>query len=171
MIPSPRVLSAAAIATALTVVASAQQPDKRQDRWGTVGQDVTLSACVDKGMKDNTFILTKVADVPVHPATYGRVVYWLDKKDDLKKHIGHQIRVNATITEVKQSEMDIKAGDSEDGGWYVEIEGPGKDVRTPAANAGVSPAGRSDERRDLKTTLVRLKVSEVVMVAPFCPAR
>ena len=170
MIQLQRLCATAAMVTALSITASAQQHDKDQkhDRWGTAGQEVTLTACVEKGMKDNTFILTNVADVPVHPSTMGRVVYWLDKKDDLKKHVGHQIRVNAKITEVKQGEMEVKAGDSEDGGWYVEIEGPGRDVRTPAANVGVTPGGRKDEARDLKTTLVKLKVSDVVMVAASC---
>jgi hypothetical protein len=165
-----RLLATAAMATALTITGAAQQPDKdhKHDKWGAAGQDVTLTACVEKGMKDDTFILTHVADVPVHPSTMGRVVYWLDKKDDLKKHVGHQIRVNAKITEVKQSEMEVKAGDAEDGGWYVEIEGPGKDVRTPAVNVGVAPAGRKDEARDIKTTLVKLKVSEIAMAAPTC---
>ena len=145
---------------------AAQQHDKdhQHGTWGTVGQEVTLSACVQKGMNSDTFILTHVADVPVHPATSGRVVYWLDKKDELRKHVGHQIRVTGKITEVKPSEMEIKAGDAADGGWYVEIEGPGKDVRTTPSNVGVPP-GRKQE---IGTTLVRLKLSEIVMAAPSC---
>jgi hypothetical protein len=162
-----RFVVAGAIAVSLAVSVAAQQTPV--DKWGTVGQDVMLTSCVEKGMKDNTFILTNVADVPVHPATLGRVVYWLDKKDDLKKHIGHQIRVVAKVADVKQSEMEIKAGDSEDGGWYVEIEGPGKDVRAPAGKVAEPTAGRKDEARDVKTTLVRLKVNEVLMVASGCP--
>ena len=148
---------------------TAQQPEG-QHKWGTVGQEVMLSSCVEKGMKDDTFILTHVADVPVHPAHLGRVVYWLDTVKDVRKHVGHQVRIAGKITAVEQSEMEVKAGADEGGGWYVELEGPGRDVRTPAANVGVSGAGRKDEADDIKTTLVKLKVSEVTMVAASCPA-
>ena len=160
---------AAALAGILASSVGAQQHEGHQ-QWGTVGQEVMLTACVEKGSNDDTFVLTSVADVPVHPATMGRVVYWLDSVKDLKKHVGHQVRVSAKITEVEQSEMEVKAGDDDKGGWYVEIEGPGRDVRTPAANVGVSGAGRRDEADDIKTTLVKLKVGEILMVAPSCPA-
>jgi hypothetical protein len=166
-----RLLVAAATAAVVLVATSsaAQQHDQHRHHgnWGP-GQEVALTACVEKGMKDDTYILTHVADVPVHPPMMGRVVYWLDKTKDLKKHVGHQIRVTGKIDEVKQSEMEVKAGEAEDGGWYVEIEGPGKDVRTPAANVGVSPSGRRDEGGDIKIMLVKLKVDEVTMVANSC---
>jgi hypothetical protein len=151
--------------------AVAQQRHDDHHKWGAVGQDVTLTSCITKGQDDGTFLLTQVADVPVHPATMGRVVYWLDSVKDIKGHVGKQVRINAKVTEVKQGEMEVKAGDDDKGGWYVEIEGPGRDVRTPASNVGESPAGRKDEAKDIKTTLVRLKVSEVVRVAENCPAR
>jgi hypothetical protein len=151
---------------------SAQSPqDRRHHEALTTGQDVTLTACVQRGQKDDTFILTQVADVPVHPATMGRVVYWLDSIKDVKKQVGRQIRILGEVDEVKQSEIEVKAGDDEHGGWYVEIEGPGRNVRTSPENAGVSPAGRKDEADDIKTTLVKLDVKEVTRVADACPAR
>jgi hypothetical protein len=109
--------------------------------------------------------------VPVHPETMGRVVYWLNDVKVLRPHVGHQIRVKGTITEVKQSEIEIKAGEDGQGGLNVEIEGPGPDVRTTAAKAGVSSAGRSPGKDDIKTTLVKLKVGEVTMVAASCRAK
>jgi hypothetical protein len=171
MTSAPTVIAAACVAAVLGLsTAAAQSPQDHKDhhKWGTKGQQVTLSACVEKGMKDDTFLLTKVADVPVHHATTGRVVYWLDSVKDVKKHIGRQVRIVGTIDAVKQGEMEVKAGDGEDGGWYVEIEGPGRDVRTPAANVGVPTAGRKDEADDIKTTLVQLKVTEVTRVAESC---
>jgi len=159
-------LAVAALAASSAILNA--QSEQRADKWGTVGQHVTLSACVEKGQQPDTFILTDVADVPVHPATMGRVVYWLDSVKELRKHIGHEIRVMGAITEVKQSEMEVKAGDDKQGGWYVEIEGPGKDVRTPAEKASVTTAGRKDEKDDVKTTLVKLKVHEITMTAPAC---
>jgi hypothetical protein len=170
------VLAAVAVAGALALAdASAQsRPDHRdhQDHgWGSKGQEVRLTACVERGQNDDTFILTDVADVPVHPATMGRVVYWLNTVKDVKKHVGRQIRIEAEIDKVEQSEIEVKSGDDDGDGWYVEIEGPGRDVRTDAANVGVSTAGRKDEEDDIKTTLVRLKVDDVTRVADSCPAR
>ena len=142
--------------------------DHNQHGWATKGQAVVLTACVGRGQKDDTFILTNVADVPVHPATLGRVVYWLDTVKDVKKHVGRQVRIEGKVDEIKQSEMEVKSGDDDGGGWYVEIEGPGRDVRTAASNVGVSSAGRKDQAEDIKTTLVRLKVDDVKRVADAC---
>ena len=161
----------AALAISAGAGTASAQEHEGHHQWGTVGQTVTLSACVEKGLKDNTFLLTHVADVPVHPATMGRVVYWLDSVKEVKKHVGRQIRISGKIAEVKQSEMEVKAGDDDNGGWYVEIEGPGRDVRTAAENVGVSGAGRKDEAADIKTTLVTLKISDVTRVADSCPTR
>lgn len=152
---------------AMTAMATAQEPPASTH---SVGKTVTLTSCVEKGEKPDTFVLTRTADVPVHPPTMGRVAYWLDTVKPLREHVGHQVRVRGTITEVKQSEMEVKVGDDAQGGWTVEIEGPGRDVETSAATAGVAKAGRADEERDLKLTLVKLKVTDVVMAAPSCPA-
>jgi hypothetical protein len=154
----------------LGVGAQAQQ-SAQQKAAHTTGGKVTLTSCVEKGQKADTFLLTHTADVPVHPATMGRVVYWLNDVKPLRAHVGHQIRVNGTITEVKQEEMEVKAGDDGKGGWNVEIEGPGRDVRADAAKAGVSGAGRQSGKNDIKTTLVKLKVDDVVMVAASCPMK
>lgn len=134
----------------------------------TVGQEVTLSSCVEAGQKPDTFVLTHTADVPVHPASSGRVVYWLDTVKPLREHIGHQVRVKGTITEVKQNEMEVKLGEDGKGGWTVEIEGPGRDVRTTPDKAGVDTSNRRSEEDDIKTTLVKMKVNEVMMTAAKC---
>jgi hypothetical protein len=134
----------------------------------TIGQEVMLSSCVEAGQKPDTFVLTHTADVPVHPATAGRVVYWLDSVKSLREQVGHQVRVKGTITEVKQSEMEVKLGEDGKGGWTVEIEGPGREVRTTPNKAGVDTTNRQSEEDDIKTTLVKLKVNEVVMAAEKC---
>ena len=167
------VIAAVGLATGFTFVTTAaqsHQDHKGHHGWGSKGQEVVLTACVERGQKDDTFVLTQVADVPVHPATMGRVVYWLNSVKDVKKHVGRQVRIEGKIDDVEQSEMEVKAGDDDGEGWYVEIEGPGRDVRTPAANVGVSPADRDDEADDIKTTLVRLKVQDVKRVADACAA-
>ena len=134
----------------------------------TKGSSVMLTSCVEKGQKADTFVLTHVADVPAHPATHGgRVVYWLDRETakKLKPHVGHQIRVSGTVTDVDKREMEMKATDD---GMLVEIEGPGRDVRTTPNKASVSPAAAM-AGRDMRTTLVKLKVDKLDMVAANCP--
>lgn len=159
-------IAAGLVAMTTMAVTAQEQPAPTH----TVGKAVTLTACVTKGEKPDTFVLTHTADVPVHPATMGRVAYWLDSVKQLREHVGHQVRVQGTITDVTQSEMEVKLGDDEKGGWTVEIEGPGRDVQTSAKTAGVPGAGRADEEGDLKLTLVKLKVTDVAMAAPTCPA-
>ena len=150
------------IAAANTPLLSSGQHER------TVGQEVMLSSCVEAGQKPDTFVLTHTADVPVHPASSGRVVYWLDTVKPLREHVGHQVRVKGTITDVKQNEMEVKLGEDGKGGWTVEIEGPGRDVRTTPDKAGVDTANRRSEEDDIKTTLVKMKVNEVVMTAEKC---
>ena len=156
-------------AAALAANATIGAAQDHKDHQTTVGQSVTLISCVEKGQKADTYILTNVADVPVHPATMGKVVYWLDDVKPLRSHVGHQVRVRGTVTEVKQGEMEIKAGDDGRGGLNVEIEGPGRDVRTAASKAGVASPGQSPAKGDIKTTLVKLKVDDVTMAAASCP--
>ena len=150
-------LAVAGLATGGTVV-TAQDRDEP-----TKGSTVTLTSCVEKGKKDNTFILTHVADMPAHPQIKGaRVVYWLDQ-DTAKKlapHAGHQIRVVGKITDVDQREIETKVTDE---GVIAEIEGPGRNVQTSAAKAGV-PASPTD----VKTTLVKLKADKIEMVSDRC---
>jgi hypothetical protein len=151
-----------------SAISNAQTPT---DKPMATGQEVTLTACVEKAEKPDTFILTQVADVPAHPATMGRVVYWLDDVKDLRGHLGHQVRIAGKVTEVKPGEMEVKLGEDGKGGIAVEIEGPGRDVRTTPEKAGVSPAGRESQKNDIKTTLVKLDVGNVTMTSQSCPAK
>ena len=150
--------AAAGLIIGSTAVA-AQEPTK--------GSSVALTSCVEKGQKADTYVLTHVADVPTQQATHGsRVVYWFDRDtaNKLKSHVGHQIRIDATVSDVEKREMEMKATDD---GIMVEIEGPGRDVRTTPNRAGVS-AATAMANQDVKTTLVKLKVSKLAMVADKC---
>jgi hypothetical protein len=162
--------AALAIAAFAVVTAGAQQRDAQHagHTAPAVGSKVTLSSCVERGDKADTFILTRTADVPVHPATHGRVVYWLDDARRLRAHVGHEVRVIGTITDVKQGEMEVTLGADPAGGWTVEIEAPGRDVRSSPSKAGVDAAARQSGSTDIRTTLVKLKVEEVTMAAAKC---
>lgn len=157
-------LIAAFATSGLIITLAAAQTDRHEP---TKGSTVTLTSCVEKAQKDDTYVLTHVADVPVHAATHGRVVYWLDKETSkkLRPHVGHQIRVSATVADIKKEEMELKATDA---GIYVEVEGPGRDVRAKPDKVGVA-AGGAPEKHDITTTVVKLKVDRLDMVAANCP--
>ena len=108
------------------------------------GATVTLQGCVVAAEKKDTYVLTNVREWPVANSDmgkFGKRYYWIEKDDRMKAHVGHTIQLIGKITDVEKSEIEFKAGESGNG-INVEIEGPGKDVVTPAANAAVSPAER-----------------------------
>ncbi len=135
------------------------------------GATVTLQGCVIAGEKKDTYVLGRVQEWPVGNSDmgkHGQRMYWIDKKgDDMKAHLGHTIQLTGKITDVEKSEMEVKAG--ENGmGQVVRIEGPGRDVVTPSANANVTlAAGKTD---DIPITLLKLKVEELKMISSSCPA-
>lgn len=140
---------------------AAQSDDKKFDK----GSTVTLQGCVVAAEKKDTFVLNNVREWPMATTDmgkHGKRMYWIEKTDKLKGHVGHTIQVTGKITEVAKSEMEFK-----DGGFKVEIEGPGRDVVTPAANAGVDVKTRPN-KDDIPITLLKLKVDEVKMIAANC---
>jgi len=135
------------------------------------GATVTLQGCVTAGEKKDTFVLGNVQEWPVGNSTMGKHgprYYWIDKKgDDMKGHLGHTIQLTGKITDVEKSEIELKVGEKADG-QIVEIEGPGTNVVTSAANAGVDIAARPN-LNDIKITLLKVKVEELKMISSSCP--
>ena len=141
---------------------AAQDQDHRKFEKGST---VTLQGCVIEAEKKDTFVMNNVREWPIAATDmgkHGKRIYWIEKTDKLKGHVGHTIQVTGKITEVAKSEMEFK-----DGGFKVEIEGPGRDVVTPAANAGVSRENRPN-MDDVPITLLKLAIDEVKMVSSNC---
>jgi hypothetical protein len=161
-------VAALGMAAGITTVSARAQDMKKFDK----GSTVTLQGCVVAAEKKDTYVLTNVHEWPIPTSDmgkYGKRYYWIDKHaKDLRAHGGHTIQVVGKITEVKPSEIDVKTGEDPTG-MTVEIEGPGKDVKTSADNAGVNPASRPN-KEDIKITLLKLHVDEIKMVAPNCNA-
>ena len=160
-------LAAAGLSLALVTAAgvstgAAQDPDhKKFDKGATV----TLQGCVVEAEKKGTFVMNNVREWPLATTDmgkHGKRMYWIEKTDKLKGHVGHTIQVTGKITDVTKSEMEFK-----DGGFKVEIEGPGRDVVTPAANAGVNPQTRPN-KDDISITLLKLAIDDVKMVSSNC---
>lgn len=133
------------------------------------GSTVTLQGCVVMAEKKDTFILTNVREWPLSTTDmgkFGKRMYWIEKTDKMKAHVGHTIQLIGKITDVEESEMELKAGESGNG-FNVEIEGPGRDVRTPAGNAGVKAESLAN-KDDIPITLLKLKIDEIKMTSSTC---
>ena len=148
-----------------SVAAQAQADGKKYEKGATV----TLQGCVTAAEKKDTYVLTNVREWPIANSDmgkYGKRYYWIEKDEKMKGHVGHTIQLIGKITDVTKSEIEFKAGESGNG-FNVEIEGPGKDVVTPAANAAVSPASRPNTN-DIPITLLKFKVDEIKMTSSTC---
>lgn len=162
------VVVALGIGAGLTAVSAMEQDGKKYDK----GASVTLQGCVTTAEKKDTYILTNVHEWPMGASDmgkYGKRYYWLDKvAKDLKGHVGHTIQVMGKITDVDKSEIEFKPG--ENGmGLNVEIEGPGRDVKTSPSNANVTvPPGQMAHKNDMPITLLKVKVGEIKMIAATC---
>ena len=147
------------------VAAQAQADGKKFEK----GSTVTLQGCVVAAEKKDTFILTNVREWPVSTTDmgkFGKRMYWIEKTDKMKGHLGHTIQLIGKITDVEKSEMELKAGESGNG-FNVEIEGPGRDVVTPSGNAGVKAESRPN-KSDIPITLLKLKIDEIKMTSSTC---
>jgi hypothetical protein len=135
------------------------------------GATVTLQGCVVAAEKKDTYVLTGVREWPAGSSEmgkHGQRMYWIDKgSKEMKDHLGQTIQLTGKITDVEKSEMEIKPGESNNG-LMVEIEGPGRDVITPAANAGVTATNRPN-RDDVPITLLKLKIDDVKTTGDTCP--
>jgi hypothetical protein len=163
---SAALVIAAGLAAGVSLTAAQGNLDgKKYDKGATV----TLQGCVVAGDKKDTYVLGKVQEWPIgnsEMGKHGRRMYWIDKKgDDMKAHMGHLIQITGKITDVKKSEIEMEDATMKEG-LVVEIEGPGRNVETSAANAGVSAAHGTT---DIPITLLMLKVEELKMLAATCP--
>lgn len=134
------------------------------------GAIVTVQGCVVAGENKDTYVFTGVKEWPIANSPmgiYGPRHYWFDMgPHDFTSFIGQTIQLKGPITQMKESEIE-----REPGGWHggsmVAIELPGRDVHTTPGNAGVGRDHRPD-RTDVKITLLKLKVEELIVVLKTC---
>ena len=144
----------------------------------TTGGKITLHGCVRPGVDKDTVLMTDVTEVAnagksaMPTEAHGRkVLFWLDRDDPLKAHVGHMVEVTGMQNGIEKSEVELKAGRQKQGGLVAEFEGPGRDVK--ASNDVVGPAlgtsGRLEpEKNDIKTFLIKVKVDTVRPVEGTC---
>ena len=155
-----------ALGGGMTIVSAQAQADGKKFEKGST---VTLQGCVVAAEKKDTFVLTNVREWPIANSDigkFGKRYYWIEKTDAMKGHLGHTIQITGKITDVEKSEIELKAGETGNG-FTVEIEGPGKNVVTPAGNAAVKAESRPNTN-DIPITLLKLKVDDIKMTAANC---
>jgi hypothetical protein len=164
---------AAMIAACVIAGAAVVSAQERRPTAPARGSAITLTSCVENAQNDegDKFVLTHLADVPDYPEIHGRVVYWVDEVGKIRPHLGHQIRLTGTITDVSRAEMEVKLGAGEQGGAIVEIEGHGTQVKTSPRNADVSTRDQKAQEKDIPTTVVKLRIDAVQKVADTCRLR
>jgi hypothetical protein len=159
--------AAACVLTALPAVAQDHAGHQAQTKL-MKGASVSIEGCVTAGQKADTFVLGSVKEIPGVPVdTPQRRVYWLNSVKELRGHAGHVVRIDGRIDKLEQHEIEVKLGDAEGGAW-VEIEGPGKQVKTAPATIGVGTAGQTAKEVDIPTTVIRLDVDKVTMLKDSC---
>jgi hypothetical protein len=162
-------MSRSLIALAM-VLATAPLAAASQDASST-RKEITFHGCVMPGVDRDTYVITQVMEIPgpggstMPEVAHGRrVLFWLHKDDDVKKHVGHMVEVRGSFRDLEKSEIELKPGTQKQGGLIVEFEGPGRDVRASNSTVGgaVGTAGRAvPERNDVPTWLAHIDVTEV----------
>jgi len=134
-------------------------------------REITFQGCVTPGLDKGTYVLSPVTHIMgpdaglVPEVAHGRrVLFWLDNDAEVRKYPGRMVEVQGQFTDIKESEIELKAGRQKDGGLIVEFEGHGKDVRVPNATVGTATGtgGRIEPgKNDIKTYLLRIDVKAV----------
>ncbi|MGE3403923.1 MAG: hypothetical protein AB7K63_15115 [Vicinamibacterales bacterium] len=164
---------AAAVALALAPAALAAAQDRPAD---SKEQQITLRGCVVPAEND-TYVMTNVVESPGASGTtmpavaHGRrVMFWLKNDDEVRDHKNQMVEVSGKVSDLEESEIELKAGEYKDGGLLVEFEGPGRDVVASNADVGaaVGTAGRQPEENDIKTYLAEVDVTSVKALGAAC---
>ena len=172
-----------AVASALVIcvvpMAGAQQASQQSEPSANVdGGTITLAGCVRAGVDKDTVLMTDVVEVATAgrsamPAeAHGRkVLFWLDRDEQLKAHVGHKVEVTGIQDGFETSEVELKTGRQKDGGLVAEFEGPGRDVKASNDVVGqaIGTSGRQEAGKDdVPTLLVKVKVGAVRPATGTC---
>jgi len=125
---------------------------------------------VVEGERRGSYAFSRVTAWPMAATNgiYGPRHFWLtDAAQHLAGNVGRTIQVTGTIVEVKESEIERNPNNSSKGGHRVAIELPGSDVITSIDLSGVAKSDHAN-RVDMKITLLKVKVTSMLVVRPVC---
>lgn len=130
------------------------------------GSPIALEGCVISGENTDTFVVTKMKQIPDRPAESGRIfIYKLDKIGKFRGFVGQLVRIDGEVDGIEEGEIDPRAREAGSGGTLVELEVPGRDVDTTAAVIRESVKGTSGTDK-VKTTVIDVDVDNVTPVRP-----
>jgi hypothetical protein len=167
------ILAAASFVAAIPVTAA---PQRNAGAAAAAEKTITLRGCVAPGVEKGTYILSQLSQATaagesgLPESAHGRrVVFWLDHKDEMLKHLNKAVEVTGKVAGVEDSKIEIKNGDARDGGVLVEFEGPGKDVRASetVARTTIGTSGTSPDTKDIQTMVVKVNVTGVTVAADY----
>src|SRR5262245_17221400 len=140
---------------------------------------VKLTGCLIKGDNGGGFLLINPPSEPggavmdrhtVAPGSVGttpmfaNIFYWLEKDNDLTKHIGHRVEIEGdTKGDVKKGEMKLERKDS----WTeLEVKSDGHEIKARVPNSSIV-AGHDDDKK-LDVLVRRLDPEKVRMIDAIC---
>lgn len=172
-------VTAVAVALGMAALApvSAQEPAVQVD-----GDDITLRGCVTESSgqlpspsmlvwsRGNMLLAGAQAASPAAPnpvgtsGLAGRVFYFLDDEDDLKKHVGQEIEIKGDLEDFEEGEVEIKR----DGEFTeIELDFDGKEEKMRVPTAWLGGAGASDAKeQEIQIVGRRIDVDDIKVVGP-----
>ena len=164
---------AAAALCLMTALPLFAQDTAEHNRRTAAAKDATvvIEGCIAAGQKADTYVLATVREVEAVPVAHLRKrIYWLDSTKGLEDQVGHQVRITGRVQDLERADIEIEAGAGPNGGAVATIEGPGSaEVDVAAAKIAVGAAsGTAATDKDVPTTLIKIKVSQVTRLAATC---
>lgn len=147
-------------------VAAAQ--DAHEMRKGSM---VNITACVTPSIDGDAdeFVLTNVVAVPAHPASAGKVFYWVGDRSKFTSFVGKRVQFDAEIDDADRMIIEIKHRDGSRNDKpdpvVAEIDIEGDEIWIKPELIGLSSAMTDpDDDVDVPVTSVKLKVRNTATV-------
>lgn len=157
-------------AIALAVVVAAR---------GEAADEIRLSGCLVRGQDGDGYLMTNVpgdaawqrpGDAIVAPGPVGTsgtvasILYWLEKKDGLEEHVGHNVEIEGKLKGDLQ-DGHIKVTPKEQ--WTdVEVEAGGKSLKAQVPRSLLIIPDKGDSKFDVLVR--RVEAHHVRMLAAVC---
>ena len=162
------ILAFGVVALAANGAAIAAGQDAQQMRKGSM---VNLTACVTPSIDGDAdeYVLTNVVDVPAHPATAGKVFYWVADRKKLTSFVGKRVQFEAEIDAADRMIIEIKHRDgsrnNKSDPVVAEIDIDGDEIWIKPELIGLSSAMTDpDDDIDVPVTSVKLNLRNTATV-------
>ena len=141
--------------------------------------DIRLSGCLVRGHDGEGYLVTNVpgeaawlraADATVVPGPVGTsgtvssILYWLEKKDGLEDHVGHNVEIEGKLLgNLQDGQIKVTPKDE----WTeLEIESDGKSLKAQVPRSVLIIPEKRDQKLDVLVR--RVEPQRVRMLAAVC---